>query len=166
MPGDSMYNAIDHFGQPNFDRVVVGVAIPTGSYLKTNFKLGYTYVAVSDSGISQAVCYGFNLGDEESKMIKNKTFNGINYKYYRQAGAAAGTFTSDEIYHTFQNNRCYEITITTWFSNIGNYEPESGVKEANEAEINSRLQIVLNTFSFSSPSYGYYSPPSYGYSSR
>jgi hypothetical protein len=116
---------------------IASISIPQTLYPKTNFGSAVVTVAVQTAS-SQAAC---------EKASQTQTVNGVVFHESEQDGAAAGTKYQTQIYRTFHNDSCFEVSLTTGISNIQNYEP-GAVTEVNQNELSQRLDKIFGSFKF------------------
>ncbi len=126
---------------------VVTVSLPESSYPGTNYYDGFLTVSVALGTSTLATCQLMQQeGDTQSQELTvAKVVNGIKFYAGQTGGAAAGTFSTNEINHAFINGVCYEISLNLFQGNIGNY-PAGAVKQIDEADVFNKLTAVLNTF--------------------
>lgn len=125
---------------------LVTISLPDKSYLGTNYYDGFLTVSVADGTSTPAACQLMQQeGDSQSQELTVvKVINGITFYAGQTGGAAAGTFSTNEINHAFIDGICYEISLNLFQGNIGNY-PAGAVKQVDEADVFNKLTAVLNT---------------------
>jgi len=81
------------------------------------------------------------------KLSQTPIINGITWYYDTTSGAAAGTKIENRIYHTLDNQTCYEVDLNLATSSLVN-TPSGSVKPVNESEIWNLLENILETLIF------------------
>ena len=131
----------------NLEEKIIQLLIPQTDYPKTNF---------GDAALSISATYAQSLTEclsknppENSDGFKTKTqINGQSFYVTKGAGVGAGNLYESNNYRTLTKNQvCLEINETIHTGNIDNY-PAGEVTEVNKAEIQARLDQILNTFKF------------------
>jgi hypothetical protein len=82
------------------------------------------------------------------KQLGEETVNSIAFQKGAFSEGAAGNIYTQEIYRTRQGNTCYEIGFIMHYANIGNYGPDSGIREFDDEAVQQKLREVLLTFRF------------------
>jgi hypothetical protein len=128
---------------------IVEIQITKDEYSGTNFGDGAFSVSAQ---YAKSLMECLNLTPPENgDGFKTKiTINGVDFYMTKSAGAGAGNFYESNVYRTVRSpgGACIEIMETIHTTNIGNY-PEGTVTEVNKAEIQQKLDQILNSFSFS-----------------
>jgi len=62
--------------------------------------------------------------------------------------AGAGNLYETTTYRYLKNNQCYSVEYTIHSTNIGNYPPESGIKEFDKAKVQNILKAIVESFKF------------------
>lgn len=119
--------------------------IDTQFYESTNLSEAYfLFGSTSDdsivTGCTQPVSFG---GPEQNPEEVN--INGIKFIHTNGGGVAAGNIYEQNYYRGVHNNICYEITFFVHYGNIGNYPPDSGVKEFDHAALMQKFEDILST---------------------
>jgi hypothetical protein len=127
--------AANFFRNPG--ETLVSIAVPKSVYPDTNFGSAILAVAVQEES-SEGPC---------ERASSTKTINGTVFYKSETDGAAAGTAYKTELYRVFQNESCFEVSLTVGTANIANFEP-GAVTEINETHVWHRLHSVLETFKF------------------
>lgn len=136
------------FTQPayaNLDEKIVQIQIPQSAYPDTNFGDAAFSVSVGTAtNLSQ--CLSLNAPNTEGfKTTQN--INGVSFSKAESTEPAAGNIYESHIYRALRNNLCFELQETIHTGNIANYDPGT-VSEVNKDAIWTKLDEVLNTFSF------------------
>lgn len=132
-------------------RAVFGsLQIPKTNYPGSNFVSGTFVASVSSSITNQAACNQFSDVNRMPSQSSSITVNGISYSVGVTGGAAAGTDSADNYYHTYQNGFCYEFNLEVLTFNRGDLDNPSSVKLFDDTD---NLQnTFLSALSFFSPS--------------
>ena len=134
---DPSGNAANFFKNPG--QTVVSISIPSAFYPDTNFGSARATVAVQADS-SQPAC---------ERAPDTKTINGVVFHESAITGAAAGTRYDTKLYRVFENDDCYEISLTAGIANIGNFEP-GAMQEVDADDVWQRLTVIAETFKFKS----------------
>jgi hypothetical protein len=129
------------------ERVVVTVGIPENAFHGTNFVQGYVTVAVNTTIAHWPECQEF-LDRGNVKQLKEKQIvNGITFYTAAISGVAAGTLSQTKIFHTLHDEKCYELSLNLFTTNVANYEPGM-VEVVDENKVWGQLESILSTFKF------------------
>jgi hypothetical protein len=128
-------NQANFFKNPGVS--LVSASIPQSFYPKTNFGLANLTIAVQTKS-TQKAC---------EASAKTEQINGTTFHVSEESGAAAGTYYQSKIYRIFQNQHCFEVSLTTGIANIGNFEPGT-TTEVDANNVWKRLDEMLMTFKF------------------
>lgn len=147
---DQIRNVGTFFGESG--ESLATVALPEISYPDTNFQYAFLTISVSESVKDADVCRRFQRdGDNFARILSNeKIINETKFAWDETSGAAAGTMAETRIYHTLVKEKCFEISLNLFSSNIGNYEPGT-VTEINKPEVWQRLEGILAALEFDQP---------------
>jgi hypothetical protein len=129
---------------------VTQVQIGKDQYPGTNF--GDAAVSVSAQFAKDlAACLKLTPPENGDGFKTKASINGVDFYMTKSGGAGAGNLYESNVYRTVksQNGACIEITETIHTSNIGNY-PAGTVTEVNKADVQAKLDSVLQSFKFSS----------------
>ena len=133
----------------NLQDKVVQVQIPQNQYPNTNF--GDAAFAVSASSAKDlADCLKKSQTPENGDGFKTKTtINGVDFYMTSSSGAGAGNLYESKVYRTVKSTggACIELDETIHTSNIGNF-PAGTVTEVDKADVQSKLDSILNSFQF------------------
>ena len=78
-------------------------------------------------------------------MIDEVNINGVKFVHSQGGGVAAGNIYEQTYYRTAYQDVCYEVTFYIHYGNIGNYAPDSGVKEFDRAALMQKFESILST---------------------
>jgi len=117
------------------------------TFVATNFDGAGIEVSVVNSQKTASDCY--MLGTSQPAKV---TLNGTEFVYATSGEGAAGHFSNDRIYRSFNNNLCYQVRARIGQTNIGNY-PSGTVQKFDENEVWQQLQGVVDTFEFTTITY-------------
>ncbi|HEX5429476.1 MAG TPA: hypothetical protein VFX17_00125 [Patescibacteria group bacterium] len=132
---------------PNLDDKVVQIQIGQDQYPGTNF--GDAAFGVSTQfAKSLSDCLALTPPEGGDGFKTAVTINGTQFNMTKSNGAGAGNIYESNVYRTLHNNNCIEIDETIHTSNIGNY-PAGSVTEVDSADVQAKLDDVLNSFQFS-----------------
>jgi len=119
--------------------------INTNYYKSTNLGEAYLLYGSSKDGNILSTCIdAISFGGPE-QMIDTVTINGIPFVHSEGGGVAAGNIYEQIYYRTLLNGICHEVTFYIHYGNIGNYSPDSGIKEFDRAGLLQRFLSVLNS---------------------
>jgi hypothetical protein len=138
------------FRTPSFSLLedkMVEMGISQTEYPNTNFS--EAVFSVSSAYVqSPADCFTLNAPENGDGFKTEKRINGVTYYMTESIGVGAGNIYESKVYRTLiKDMTCFELNQTIHTTNVGNY-PEGTVTEVNKAEIQSRLDKILNTFKF------------------
>jgi hypothetical protein len=127
---------------------IFSVNIPRSFQSRTNFD-GASLVAetnsdknVVDQCLNPPADQGFTDAFDQ-RMIGGTVF----HTFTHQEGAA-GNFYELTSYRAVRNGSCFVFTSLIHYDDIGNYPPESGIKEYNKASVTNLLETILDTVHF------------------
>jgi len=114
-------------------------------YVKTNLIEAYLLFGSTKDGNTVATCTEpISLGGPEN-VVGEVNINGIKFVRSEGSGVGAGNIY-EQIYHRAVNNGyCDEVTFYFHYANIGNYSPDSGVKEFDRDALIQKFESVLST---------------------
>ena len=114
-------------------------------YLKTNLIEAYLlFGSTNDSNIVNSCTQSGSFAGEE-KITGDVNINGVKFVRSEGAGVGAGNIY-EQIYHrAVHNGTCYEVTFYIHYGNIGNYSPDSGVKEFDQDALIQKFESILST---------------------
>lgn len=133
---------------PSLQDKIVQVQISADQYPKTNF--GDAAFSVSAQAAKDlAACLKLTPPENGDGFKTKITLDGVDFYMTKSSGAAAGNLYESSVYRTVKapNGACLEITETIHTGNIGNY-PVGSVTEVNKADVQARLDTILNSFKF------------------
>jgi membrane-bound inhibitor of C-type lysozyme len=144
--GDGSYTQDWRVNTQNLGLLFTVVQIPKSFMPGTNF--GDAKFTVGTSADPDAVknCLVAQNGEKvesSNAMIGNTKFTEITL-----SDAGAGNFYETTSYRTLRNDQCYAVEYTIHSSNIGNYSPDQGIKEFDQAKITSILEGMAESFKF------------------
>lgn len=123
----------------------VKVAIPRGSYPKTNFSEAWFTVGTSSDATAIKECLIATNG-EQAKGIT--TINGVQYATFELGDAGAGNYYETTSYRTMRNSQCYAIEYTVHSTNLGAYDPSQGISQFDGVTVIDILESIVHSFSF------------------
>ena len=114
-------------------------------YLKTNLIEAYLLFGSTNENSTVETCMQpGSFGGLES-VVGEVSINGIMFVRSESSGVGAGNIY-EQIYHRAVNNGyCDEVTFYFHYANIGNYSPDSGVKEFDRDALIEKFESVLST---------------------
>lgn len=114
-------------------------------YLNTNLSEAYLlFGSTNESDTVQNCTQPASFGGEE-RIVGQVNINGVPFVRSEGAGVGAGNIY-EQIYHrTVLNGYCYEVTFFFHYTNIGNYSPDSGVKEFDRSALMQKFEGILST---------------------
>ena len=115
------------------------VSPPENSYRGPQLHSASATIAVGS--VSEKACRVFSSLDGESTKPRRKTVGNITFCTISVGDAAAGTVEENDVYRTFHDSKCYELTLTVRRRN--GVKPDRGVRMANDS-----LAAILRTFYF------------------
>jgi hypothetical protein len=103
-----------------------------------------------ENDIEDCKKFKFNIGEEKKIVYGEKEIinNIVWYKAEDRKVLRPGTSLNSKIYHTFYDNKCYEVSLNSVFTTLENYDPSLNVKEVKEEEIMAELMKILKNFTF------------------
>ena len=111
----------------------------------TNLSEAYfLFGASNDPGLVETCTQPVSLGGEEI-VTGEVNINGISFTRSEAAGLGAGNIYEQTYYRTAHGGYCYEVTFFVHSTNIGNYPPESGVKEFDRDALTQKMESILST---------------------
>jgi hypothetical protein len=125
------------------------ITVPKSYLPGTNFSDADVTVGVSTDPreLGGAGCPAGNtgaaLGSATAETINDQTFTKIT-----NAEAAAGNRYDTTSYFTIRDGDCYVIESVVHSTNIGNYPASSGIKEFDKDKINSLIDEIVKSFTF------------------
>jgi hypothetical protein len=125
------------------------VVIPKSYMPGTNFSDAAVTVGVSTDPreLGGAGCpagdTGTAPGSATAETINDQTFTKIT-----NAEAAAGNRYDTKSYFTIRDGDCYVIESVVHSTNIGNYPASSGIKEFDKDKIDSLIDEIVKSFTF------------------
>jgi len=131
--------------------VDVSVTLPDSAYPDSNFRGAFVNIAFDPTITTISECRKFLRGDKLAELSESKDVNGATFYAGDNGSAAAGTLFTTKVNHALQHNICFEVSMTSVTTNMGNYTPGT-VTEVNENEIWSKLNGILSTVTFSDSS--------------
>jgi hypothetical protein len=114
-------------------------------YVKTNLIEAYLlFGSTNDSRIVATCTQPISFGGSEN-VVGDVVINGNKFVRSEGAGVGAGN-VYEQVYHRIAlNGYCYEVTFFFHYANIGNYPPDSGVKEFDRTPLLQKFESVLST---------------------
>jgi len=119
--------------------------VDSSFYVKTNLIEAYLlFGSTNDSSIVGGCTQPISFGGTEN-VVGDVNINGIKFVHSEGSGVGAGNIY-EQIYHrAAYNGYCDEVTFYFHYANIGNYSPDSGVKEFNRDALMQKFESVLST---------------------
>ena len=124
--------------EPGFT-ALAQVSAPENSYRGSQLHAASATIAVGTVG--QEACKVFSAPNGESTKPRRKTVGNITFDTVSGEDGAAGTVGETDIYRTFHDGRCYEVTQLVLRRN--GVKPDRGVRM-----VNNNLAAILRTFYF------------------
>ena len=119
--------------------------IDTSFYLNTNLSEAYFFFGSSrDAGVVQTCTQPVSFGGPEN-IVGDVAVNGVTFTKSQGGGIAAGNIYEQTYYRAAYQGSCYEITFFVHYGNIGNYAPDSGVKEFDQAALTQKFEDILSS---------------------
>ncbi|MCL5009234.1 MAG: DUF2807 domain-containing protein [Patescibacteria group bacterium] len=136
----------NHFYQSQAGQVVVTASLPKTTYpANTDFDGAFFSVGAAKN-LSQADCLKFDPASQVAN-IRREQVNGVTFAVADASGAGMSHQAYDKIYHAYNNSTCYELQTGVRTSGYGAADYITERVDINE--VFSRLDAVLNTFTFS-----------------
>jgi len=137
------------FPGPQFYKVepdIVLEMIDSQLYLNTNLSEAYLlFGSTQESNIVENCTQPVSFGRDEN-VVSEVNINGNQFVRSESAGVGAGNIY-EQIYHRISlSGYCYEVTFYFHYGNIGNYAPDSGVREFDRNELLQKFDNILSTF--------------------
>lgn len=126
-------------------RVLARIKVPREYAPQTNFSEAWFTVGWSNSAKAIRSCIQ-NPGNGVN--ISDATIDGISYKKLNSTDAAAGNLYETTAYRAILDGDCYSLEYTIHSTNIGNYDPNMGIKEFDKAKIQNELDSIAKSFHF------------------
>ncbi|MEK7183175.1 MAG: hypothetical protein AAB776_00925 [Patescibacteria group bacterium] len=129
--------------------VIATVVLNESDYANTNLAGAWITAAVLED-TTEADCKTMVDGRGVVELTSTDTQDGITWYEHADgwsSGAADGTKFDTRVFHTFKDDRCYEVSLHLATSNIGNYEP-GAVTAVDEGALRAQLQGLAHTFQF------------------
>jgi len=105
-----------------------------------NTNLGELFIGIGrKTNVSQSDCRG-------SSPATPTTTNGVVYYKNDITDAGAGNYYETEYYASPYMGYCYDIYLFMHYGNIDNYDPASGIKEFNKADVVSVFEKIMSSF--------------------
>lgn len=81
---------------------------------------------------------------------KIHTINEVKFKFFEIGGAGMSQGVDGQVYRTFRQNKCYQLSIRLAMANSGAFDPGTINKfsKEDENEVRTRLRQCLNSFRF------------------
>lgn len=127
---------------------IVQVQIGKNQHPNTNF--GDASVAISaQSAKSLADCLKLTPPENGDGFKTKVKIDGADFFMTKSSGVGAGNLYESTVFRTIKSvgGACIEINQTIHTSNIGNY-PAGTVTEVNKADVQAKLDAILNSFKF------------------
>lgn len=122
---------------------LLSLVLQKENYPDTNYYESFLELSVLP-GIDEPTCLiAKHEGAESELTAKPVQINGQTFWKAQTRDAAAGTFATIDVYHSYANSICYEVTLSLFEGNIANFDPP--IKQVNEQEVYSRLESILDT---------------------
>jgi hypothetical protein len=119
--------------------------IDTESLVDTNLSEAYfMFGASDDAGIVESCTQPVSLGGQEI-IIGEVNIGGTPFLRSEAVGLGAGNAYEQTYYRTVYGGYCYEVTFFVHSTNIGNYPPESGVREFDRDALIQKFEAILST---------------------
>jgi hypothetical protein len=120
--------------------ILIKVVTPKDYQPHTNFS--EATLTVGRSSNTQEIQ---NCTKNPSMPHTNTTIQGVPFSKYTFNGAAAGNFYETTSYRTVDAGDCYAIEYTIHSTNIGNYDPNQGIKKFDKTKIVSELEKIVQS---------------------
>lgn len=126
--------------------LLVSATIQKSFQPQTNFSEAKFTVGTSPSSDAVASC--LTEGDGNPMTTSQVTINGTQFTRLTFSDAGAGNFYDTTSYRTVRNNQCYAIEYTIHSTNIGNYSPDQGISQFDQAKVQAMLEGIVHSFTF------------------
>ncbi len=125
---------------------IVTLRYPANSFAGTNFIDGYLTAYIARPGLKAADC---QLGQYEGSTStfafdSSLQINGQDWYQATSSGAAAGTMVQTRLYHAWHADRCYELQLNIFESDIAN-SPEGQLKPVDDTKVFDQLDSIVTT---------------------
>ena len=119
--------------------------IDTSFYLNTNLVEAYfLYGSSRDASVVQSCTQPGSFGGPEN-IVGDVSINGVTFTKSQGGGVGAGNIYEQTYYRAAYQGSCYEFTLFVHYGNIGNYSPDSGVKEFDQAALTQKFEDILSS---------------------
>jgi len=120
--------------------------IDTASYLNTNLIEAYLLFGSSrDASVVQSCTEPISFGGLEN-IIGEVVINDKTFIKSEGGGVGAGNIYQQTYYRAAYQDTCYEMTFFVHYADIGNYAPDSDVKEFDQATLTQKFESILSSF--------------------
>jgi len=140
---------------------VVCITYPRGKYPGTTFEgAGFEISLVSAK--SQSMCltppshpdtsapgYSYRVAFVVSQTHASKVINGVTFEHGEAAGVATGHVVSTDLYRTFHNGKCYELSVNIAQSNFERSPERPREFNAEDSKrVDKDMNSILDSFRF------------------
>ncbi len=119
--------------------------IDTASYVNTNLIEAYFLFGSSrDASVVQSCTEPISFGGTEN-IVGDVMIHGVKFTKSEGGGVGAGNIYQQTYYRTAYQGACYEVTFFVHYANIGNYAPDSGIREFDQAALTQGFESILSS---------------------
>ncbi|WP_422298721.1 hypothetical protein [Candidatus Binatus sp.] len=134
---------------PNFvghtnTATLAGFLVPNDSWGASDFAAGSFAIYVTPEITNAADCYKFGQSYPDDK-VSSESISGVRYSHLLQSGIPPEEI---DLYHAFENGRCYEIAMDFTFYRMGGFDLGCAFSAVDP---NSLIKLVLPQISFYKP---------------
>ncbi len=104
----------------------------------------FLFGSSNDPGLVKSCTQPVSLGGEET-VTGEVNVNGVSFTRSESAGLGAGNIYEETYYRTVKDGYCYEVTFLMHSANIGNYAPDSGIREFDRDLLTRKMEGILST---------------------
>lgn len=126
--------------------VLAQVVVPGSYQPKTNFSEARFSVGTSADPAAVKNCLTATDGSVNSKT--DVTIGGQKYVKFIESDAGAGNRYDTTSYRALRNDQCYAIEYTIHSTNLGNYSPDQGITQYDQAKVQGILDAMAQSFAF------------------
>ncbi len=126
-------------------QLIAQVTIPDTVQPSTNFRDAVFRVGTSNNVQAMKECLTPTNGERAKGTV---VINGVTFNKLTLTDAGAGNFYDTTSYRAIRNNQCYAVEYTIHSTNIGNYDPNQGIKEFDTQAMVGTLEDMVQSFAF------------------
>ncbi len=124
------------------------LTVPRAFEPQTNFVDATLTVGASGNAAAVAQCMETGVSSGPFAATSTAAVNGIDFTIFRSAGAGAGNYYDTTSYRTIHAGKCYAVEYTVHSAQIMNYPASYGLHPYDQQKIDSLMQTIVGTFTF------------------